>query len=102
MELSFLYVVSTIFVAMIVGFTLRSVLQYVIKFQSFILHFAGKKVGVSESEIGDKDEENKDGDNLRGDLEVVAVIVAALSSYLDTPQSNLSIKSIKRVNSNCK
>ena len=101
MELSFLYVVSTIFVAMIVVFALSTILQYVIEFQSFILHFAGKKVGVNETEVADKDEENKDGNNPRDDLEVVAVIVAAVSSYLDTPQANFNIKSIKRVNSNC-
>ena len=37
---------------------------------------------------------------LQDDLEVVAVIAAALATYLDVPESNLRIKSIKRVNSN--
>ena len=34
------------------------------------------------------------------DLEVVAVIAAVLAAYLDIPQSNLKIKSIKRIINN--
>jgi hypothetical protein len=100
MELSYLYVVSTIFVAMLIVFALSIVVQYVSKLKSFVLNSMGNKASVNKLEIVEKNEEYKKGNGSLDDLEVVAVIAAAISSYLDIPQSSLNIKSIKRVDSN--
>ena len=102
MELLYLYVVSTIFVAMVIVFALILCMQYVSKFKSFILNFLGNKASVNKIKIVEKNEEYKKENEPLDELEVVAVIVAALSSYLDVPQESLNIKSIKRVDSNCK
>ena len=102
MELSYLYVVSTIVVTVIVVFALSFVMQYISKFKIFVFNFLGNKASVNKIEIHERSEEYKKGNEPMGDLEVVAVIAAALSSYLDMPQARLNIKNIKRVDSNCK
>ena len=43
MKFSFLDALSTTFVAMTIVFALLIILQYIIKLQSFIINFAGKK-----------------------------------------------------------
>jgi sodium pump decarboxylase gamma subunit len=96
MEYSFFDALGTTFVAMIIVFALLIFLMYIIKFQSFILNFPGKKVQISKVDIVEEEHEEQAQD----DLEIVAAIAAALSSYLDVPQSNLNIKSIKRINNN--
>ena len=101
MELSYLYVVSTIFIAMIIVFALSIVVQYVSKFKSFILYSLGNKASVSKLKIVEKNSEHKKGNGPLDDLEIVAVITAALSSYLDVPQASLNIKNIKKVDNNC-
>ncbi len=100
MEFSFSNALSTSLVAMIIVFSLLVVLQYVIKFQSFILNFRGKRVQVQKVDIINKEEVEEEDAETQDDLEVVAVIAAALSALLDIPQSNLKIRSIKRVNNN--
>jgi sodium pump decarboxylase gamma subunit len=95
MEYSFFDALGTTFVAMIIVFALLIFLMYIIKFQSFILNFPAKKAQINKIAIVEEEEETQHQD----DLEIVAAITAALSSYLDVPQSNLNIKSIKRVNS---
>jgi sodium pump decarboxylase gamma subunit len=96
MEYSFFDALGTTFVAMIIVFALLIFLMYIIKFQSFILNFPGKKAQINKIAIVEEQEEEIQHQD---DLEIVAAITAALSSYLDIPQSNLNIKSIKRVNS---
>lgn len=110
MEFSVLDALSTTVVAMIIVFTLLILLQYIIRLQSFIINSIAKKSSgtkvdaihkqeeVEDEEVIDKDEEVETQPLY--DLEVVAVITAALSAYLDIPGSNLRIKRIKRVNSN--
>lgn len=98
MEYSFLDALGTTFVAMIIVFALLIFLMYIIKFQSFILNFPGKKAQANKIVIVEEEKE-EEGEQPQDDLEIVAAIAAALSSYLDVPQSNLNIKSIKRVNS---
>jgi sodium pump decarboxylase gamma subunit len=95
MEYSFLDALGTTFVAMTIVFALLILLMYIIKFQSFILNFPGKKVQVNKIDLVEEEQEQS-----QDDLEIVAAIAAALSSYLDVPQSNLNIKSIKRVSNN--
>jgi sodium pump decarboxylase gamma subunit len=103
MEFTFLNAISTSFVAMAIVFALLIILQYIIKFQSFILSskLSGDKVrkieAISSEEIVEEIVQEVD---VQDDLEVVAAIAAALSVYLDMPASNLIIKRIKRVNSN--
>jgi sodium pump decarboxylase gamma subunit len=99
MNYSFLDALGTTFVAMTIVFALLILLMYIIKLQSFILSFTGKKVEINKIDIVNKEEEEEE-EQPQDDLEIVAVITAAISSYLDIPQSNLNIKSIKRVNSN--
>ncbi|MGH4137982.1 OadG family protein [Clostridium sp.] len=110
MEFSVLDALSTTVVAMIIVFALLILLQYIIRLQSFIINSIAKKSSgtkvdaideqeeVEDEEVIDKDEEGETQPLY--DLEVVAVITAALSAYLDIPGSNLRIKRIKRVNSN--
>lgn len=97
MKYSFLDALGTTFVAMIIVFSLLILLMYIIKFQSFILNLPGKKAQINKVDI--VEEEKEEGKQYQDDLEIVAAIAAALSSYLDVPQSNLIIKSIKRVSS---
>lgn len=51
-----------------------------------------KQVAVSRVSSAKEEESNK-----QNDLEIIAAVMGALSAYLDTPISNLRIKSIKRV-----
>jgi Na+-transporting methylmalonyl-CoA/oxaloacetate decarboxylase gamma subunit len=96
MKYSFLDSLGTTFVVIFIVFVLIIFLIYIIKFQSFSLNFLGRKVQIEKVAIV---EEEGQEDRPQNDLEVVAAIAATLSSYLDVPQSNLNIKSIKRVNS---
>ncbi|MBU3192161.1 OadG family protein [Clostridium bowmanii] len=113
MKFSVLDALSTTLVAMTIVFALLIILQYIIKLQSFILNFIGRKSKspkidvsckqdeeVEDEEVIDKDEEEEEEVQSLQNLEVVAVITAALSAYLDIPGSNLKIKRIRRVNSN--
>jgi Na+-transporting methylmalonyl-CoA/oxaloacetate decarboxylase gamma subunit len=95
MKYTFLDALGTTFVAMTIVFSLLILLMYIIKFQSFILNFPGKKVQVNKIDLVEEEQEQP-----QDDLEIVAAVAAALSSYLDVPQSNLNIKSIKRVSNN--
>ncbi|MGK0467301.1 hypothetical protein [Clostridium sp.] len=74
------------------------------KFLSFILSFLSRnKAKVDTVDIINNEEEQNveiRGDKIEENLVIVAVISAALSAYLDKPQSNLRIKNIKRINSN--
>ena len=104
MEFSILDALNTSFVTMIIVFSLLIILQYIIKFQSFILNLKIKRAQVNTVDIIDNEDETivEDDfqDNFQDDFEVMAVIVAAISAYTDKPESNLRIKSIKRVNNN--
>lgn len=102
MKFSFFNALSTSFVAMSIVFVLLIFLQYIIKLQSFMLNLVFNKEEVPKVNIigGNDDEEPHMEDELQDDLEIVAAIAAALSAYLDVPESNLKIKSIKRINNN--
>lgn len=95
MEYSLLDALGTTVVAMTIVFALLIFLMYIIKLQSFILNFSGKKEQTNKQDI--VEEEIEEEIEYQNDLEIVAAIVASLSSFLDVPQSNLNIKSIKRV-----
>ena len=60
MEFSFLDALSTTFVAMTIVFALLIILQYIIKFQSFILNFGAKKDKVHKVDIIDKEYEEEE------------------------------------------
>lgn len=98
MEFSFLDALSTSVVAMTIVFALLVILQYIIKFLSFILNFKVNKEKFEKVDIIHSEELVVD--EIQDDLEIVAVIAAALSVYLDKPQSNLKIKRIKRASNN--
>lgn len=104
MEFTLLDALSTTVVAMAIVFTLLIMLQYIIKLQSFILNFSVRKRVVHEVDIILEEEEEEVEVEVEiepeDELEVVAVIAAALAAYLDIPQSNLKIKSIRRINNN--
>ncbi|MBU3129195.1 OadG family protein [Clostridium tagluense] len=100
MKFSVLDALSTTFVAMTIVFALLIILQYIIKLQSFIINFASKKSVNNKVDISYKEAEEIVEVQPKDDLEVVAVIAAALATYLDIPQSNLKIKSIKRIDNN--
>ncbi len=101
MEFTFSDAVITSLIAMTIVFSLLVILQYIIKIQSFIMNYSVKKVKVDQVEQVDiiNKEEEKHGE-MKDNLEIIAVITATLSAYLDKPESNLKIKSIKRINSN--
>jgi hypothetical protein len=102
MEFSYSDALITTLVAMTIVFSLLVTLMFIIKFKSSKLKFLlGNKVKVDTIDISNNEEEQYDeirGDEIEENLESVAVISAALSAYLDKPQSNLRIKSIKRTN----
>jgi hypothetical protein len=104
MKISSLDALITTLVVMTIVFLLLVALMFIIKSQSFILNFlSGNKVKVDTIGIINNEEEQYDeikGDEIEENLEIVAIISATLSAYIDQPQSNLRIKSIKRVNSN--
>lgn len=103
MEFSYLDALITTIVAMTIVFSLLVTLMFITKFQSFILSFPRNKVKPDTVDIIDNEEEQYDeikGAEIKKNLELVAVIAAALSAYLDQPQANLRIKGIKRINSN--
>jgi len=101
MKFTLLDALSTTVVAMAIVFALLIMLQYIIKLQSFILNFSVRKSVVHEVDIILKEEEEVEVEiEPEDELEVVAVIAAALAAYLDIPQSNLKIKSIRRMNNN--
>jgi sodium pump decarboxylase gamma subunit len=103
MEFSFLDALITTLVAMTIVFLLLVILMFIIKLQSFILNFSVNKVKIDKVDIINDEEKLYDetqNDDLEDDLELVAVIAAGLSAYLDKPEANLRIKSIKRINSN--
>jgi Na+-transporting methylmalonyl-CoA/oxaloacetate decarboxylase gamma subunit len=103
MEFSFLDALITTLVAMTIVFSLLVILMFIIKLQSFILNFSVNKVKIDKVDIINDEEKLYDetqNDDLEDDLELVAVIAAGLSAYLDKPEANLRIKSIKRINSN--
>jgi Na+-transporting methylmalonyl-CoA/oxaloacetate decarboxylase gamma subunit len=105
MKFSFLDALSTTFVAMTIVFALLIILQYIIRLQSFIIKFAAKINLNHKEDIIYKEPEKEEEVHFleierEDDLEVVAVIAAVLAAYLDIPQSNLKIKSIKRISNN--
>lgn len=85
----------TIFSMAIVFFVL-TILMYVIKLQTLCLKNIGndkKTKGIGKETITRELEES----SLEDDKEIVAVIAAALSMYMDKPVSDINIKSIKRI-----
>ncbi|GAA0123886.1 MAG: OadG family protein [Clostridium argentinense] len=86
-------------VAMIIVFAVLVILMYLIKFQSFLLRDKKKNIEPVKEEnpelVSDQIEIIEDPQD---DLELVAVIMATLSTHLNVPTSELNIKSIKRVN----
>lgn len=101
MKFSVLDALSTTFVAMTIVFALLIILQYIIRLQSFIINTVAKKSVNHKVDIIHKEQEKEEEIvevEPEDDLEIVAVIAAALASYLDIPASNLKIKSIKRIN----
>lgn len=100
MAFSFSYVTITILTAIIIVFVLSIVLQYIVNLKNYILNFLGNNASVKNIEVMSNNNKYKRKDEIIDDLEVVAVIVAGISSYLDIPQADLRIKSIKRVNNN--
>lgn len=86
-------------VAMIIVFAVLVILMYMIKFQSFLLRDRKKKIEpVKEDTLESPLQDVEIIENTQDDLELVAVIMAALSAHLNVPTSELNIKSIKRVN----
>ncbi len=107
MEFSVLDALSTTVVAMIIVFSLLVILQYIIRLESFIIETIANKndqhnAGTSHNKQGSEKprEEQIIEVETKDELEVVAVIAAALSTYLKIPNSNLKIKSIKRISNN--
>ncbi|MBK5239758.1 OadG family protein [Clostridium sp.] len=104
MEFSFLDALITTLVAMTIVFSLLISLTFIIKLQSFIIFFLSRnKVKVDTVDIIDIEEGQFDEIKryeIEENLELVAVIAAGLSAYLDKPEVNLRIKSIKRINNN--
>lgn len=101
MKFSFSDALSTTFVAMAIVFSLLIILQYIIRLQSFIIEFVAKISLKNKDDIIYKEHEKEEEVEIleiepEDDLAVVAVISAVLANYLDIPQSNLKIKSIKR------
>ena len=104
MEFSYLGALITTLVVMTIVFLLLITLMFILKLQSFIVDFLSRnKVKVDTVDIITNEQEQYNEirvDEIEENLEIVAVISAALSAYLDKPQSNLRIKRIKRINSN--
>ncbi|WP_138203418.1 OadG family protein [Haloimpatiens lingqiaonensis] len=96
--------------AMLVVFSVLVFIALIIKIQTFLLSKAEKtlknKNGKKDLEIEKKEtmiekhQEEISVSSEDADLEVVAAIMAALSSYMDVPSENLVIKNIKRLNGN--
>lgn len=99
MKFGFLDSLNVTVISMSIVFILLTFLMVVINLQSYLLK-ERKKKSVSdkvqsqpiEEEVVYEEEVN---DN---ELEVVAAIMATLSTYMDVPQDKLAIKSIKRIN----
>lgn len=91
------------FVAMAIVFGILVILWFVIKSQSFLL--GGRKnttINTESDSAKDKAEAVEqvlEIINPQENMEIVAAIMAALSTHMGTSISDLNIKSIKRVNS---
>lgn len=95
-------------VSMLLVFILLAFLMVVIYLQSYLIKtFSNMKeskiknktepVKLDEVDITEEAVEQVSEDD---EIEVVAAIMAALSTYMDVPQEKLAIKSIKRLNAN--
>lgn len=93
-------------VSMLLVFGLLGFLMLVIYVQNNLLKAFGKKkkkdkiVKVIEKNPKEEAVDETVDEILVDENEIVAVIMAALSSCIDVPQERLIVKSIKRVNSN--
>lgn len=93
-------------VSMFLVFLLLAFLMGVIMLQSYLIKTLGsskknKEIETVKPDVVHKEEIVEEVSNDE-ELEVVAAIMAALSTYIDVPQEKLVIKSIKRLNSNNK
>lgn len=90
----------TIFSMAIVFFVLI-ILMYIIKFQNRCLKNIGNKKTTNniEKKKIEKEAINQEvkQTSLENDKEIVAVIAASLSMYMDRPVNDIKIKSIKRI-----
>lgn len=90
-------------VSMGIVFGLLIFLQFVIRLQGAVLKMIDKSGAKKKEEVVKKEikkPEIIEEVSKTDDLELVAAIMGALSTYLDVPTSGLKIKSIKRVSSN--
>ncbi|MFD3155557.1 OadG family protein [Haloimpatiens sp. FM7330] len=86
----------TIF-SMLLVFTVLVCIALIINIQTFILRDKKKEIKADKSDLKviEKPEVIEEQDN---ELEIVAAIMAALSTCSDVPSDRLQIKSIRRLN----
>ncbi|MGL4731974.1 MAG: OadG family protein [Clostridium sp.] len=88
-------------VAMLIVFSVLVILNFIIRFQSYIF----EKINKTKKKDEKVEEKPKDictvteveEVTVQDDAEIVAAIIGALSLQLDVPASGLNIRSIKRV-----
>ncbi|MEG1257116.1 OadG family protein [Clostridium sp.] len=101
------FALGTSATSMIIVFGMLGVLMLIIKFQSAIINWVGIKKKRTAKSV-DKDRDTLLNDviqvpgvaDLNADCELVAAIMAALSTHTGKSAGELNIKSIKRVNNN--
>ncbi|WP_035292674.1 OadG family protein [Clostridium sp. KNHs214] len=108
--LSFVGSLEVTLFAMLVVFSVLIFIALIVKVESFLVNNTQNILrGKSDKKDLETDKKEKTIEKHQeeisvssedGDLEVVAAIMAALSSYMDVPAENLVIKNIKRVNGN--
>lgn len=108
--LSFVGSLEVTLFAMLVVFSVLIFIALIVKVESFLVNNTQNilrgKSDKKDLEIDkkkktiEKHQEEISVSSEDGELEVVATIMAALSSYMDVPAENLVIKNIKRLNGN--
>ena len=98
-------IASSIFIlvfSMIVVFVVLLIISYMIDIMHFVLMSKTKSEKVEKClEINKSDATNVNTTNdLMADTKLVAIITAAISSYMGTASSNIHIKNIRRVEQN--
>ena len=81
--------------AMVVVFLVLLIISYMVDFTSFLLNRNNKKNSDNNNEKVSV-EENSSNQNV-SDSHLVAIISAAIASYMKVPTDNLHIKSIRRI-----
>ncbi|WP_102399471.1 OadG family protein [Haloimpatiens massiliensis] len=106
--LTFVGALEVTLFAMLIVFSILVFIALIIKAQTFLLNNSNKVSGKSKKDLEidkkelviEKHQEEISISSEEADLEVIAAIMAALSSYMDVPSQNLVIKNIRRLNGN--